>query len=84
MEALMEKQKNKPKPFKEKRPPLESYARYSGLAFQMFAIIGLGVFGGVKLDAWLAVGFPVFTVLLSIISVAAAIYAAVSDLLKKP
>ena len=74
---------SKPKPNKEPRPPLESYARYSSLAFQMFAIIGLGIFGGVKLDQWFKIGFPVFTVLLSIISVAAAIYTAVKDLLKK-
>jgi hypothetical protein len=73
----------KPKPDKEKRPPLESYARYSGLAFQMFAIIGLGIYGGYKLDEWLKIGFPVFTVLMSIISVGAAIYTAVKDLLKK-
>lgn len=79
----MKNQKNQPKPNKEKRPPLESYARYSSLAFQMFAIIGLGIFGGVKLDEWANIGFPVFTVLLSIISVAAAIYTAVKDLLKK-
>jgi len=80
----MENQNLKPKPFKEKRPPLESYARYSSLAFQMFAIIGLGIFGGVKLDQWLKMGFPVFTVILSILSVSAAIYTAVKDLLKKP
>lgn len=81
----MENQSNQPKPKtdKEKRPTLESYARYSGLAFQMFAIIGLGIFGGYKLDQWLKTGFPVFTVLMSIISVAAAIYTAVKDLLKK-
>jgi hypothetical protein len=48
----------------------------------MFAIIGIGIFGGVKLDQWLHLRFPVFTVLLSIISVAAAIYSAVKDLLK--
>jgi hypothetical protein len=49
----------------------------------MFAIIGIGVFGGVKLDQWLNLGFPVFTVLLSILSVAASIYTAVKDLLRK-
>jgi hypothetical protein len=49
----------------------------------MFAIIGLGIYGGVKLDQWLHLRFPVFTVLLSIISVGAAIYTAVKDLLKK-
>jgi len=75
--------KTKPKPDKEKKPTLESYARYSGLAFQMFAIIGLGIFGGVKLDQWMGIGFPVFTILLSIISVAAAIYTAVKDLIGK-
>ncbi len=82
----MKNQENKPKskPIKEKRPPLESYARYSGLAFEMFAIIGLGIFGGVKLDQWIETGFPVFTVLLAIISVAAAIYTAIKDLLRKP
>lgn len=79
----MENQKNPPKPVKENRPPLESYARYSSLAFQMFAIIGLGIFGGVKLDKWLNVGFPVFTVLFSLLSVAVAIYTAVKDLLRK-
>jgi F0F1-type ATP synthase assembly protein I len=73
----------KPKPDKEKRPPLESYARYSSLAFQMFAIIGLGIFGGVKLDQWLGIRIPVFTILFSIISVAAAIYFAIKDLIKK-
>ncbi len=79
----MENQNLKPKPSREKRPPLESYARYSGLAFQMFAIIGIGIFGGVKLDQWLNLGFPVCTVLLSILSVSAAIYFAVKDLLRK-
>jgi hypothetical protein len=81
----MKNQKNKPnqKPEKNKRPPLESYARYSNIAFQMFAIIGIGIFGGVKLDQWLHLRFPVFTVLLSILSVAAAIYSVVKDLLKK-
>ena len=73
---------SKPKPDKQNRPPLESYARYSSLAFQMFAIIGLGIYGGVKLDQWLHLRFQVFTVLLSIISVGAAIYTAVKDLLK--
>jgi hypothetical protein len=79
----MENLNNPPKPENNKRPPLENYARYSNLAFQMFAIIGIGVFGGVKLDQWLNLGFPVFTVLLSILSVAASIYTAVKDLLRK-
>lgn len=73
----------KPKQVKEKRPALESYARYSSLAFQMFAIIGIGIFGGVKLDSWLKLAFPAFTIVFAILSVSAAIYVAVKDLLKK-
>jgi len=49
----------------------------------MFAIIGIGIFGGFKLDQWLKTGFPVFTVLMSVISVASAIYSAIRGLLKK-
>jgi F0F1-type ATP synthase assembly protein I len=62
--------------------PLKAYARYSSIAFQMMAIILAGVFGGIKLDAWVNIGFPVFTVVLSLLSVFFAIYFVVRDLLK--
>jgi len=81
----MKNQSLKPKqslPEKE-RKQLDGYARYSNLAFQMFAIIGVGIFAGVKLDQWLKFEFPVFTVLFSILSVSAAIYSAIKDLLRK-
>lgn len=66
----------------KKRKPLEGYARYTNLAFQMAAIIGVGIFAGVKIDQWLHFEFPVFTLLFSILSVAAAIYSAIKDLLR--
>jgi hypothetical protein len=66
----------------KKRKPLEGYARYTNLAFQMFAIIGIGIFAGVKLDQWLNLQFPVFTLIFSILSVSAAIYSAIKDLLR--
>lgn len=69
-----------------KLPPkkqLEFYARYSSLALQMLVIIGLGVFAGVKLDEWLHLGFPVFTLVLSVLSVILSIYQATRGLLKK-
>jgi len=50
---------------------------------QELEIIGIGIFGGFKLDQWLKTGFPVFTVLMSVISVASAIYSAIRGLLKK-
>jgi hypothetical protein len=48
----------------------------------MIAIILIGVFGGVKLDEWLELTFPVFTVILSILSVFLAIYYAIKDFIK--
>ncbi|MBE9490932.1 MAG: AtpZ/AtpI family protein [Bacteroidetes bacterium] len=67
----------------QKKNNLNSYARYSSIALQMLVIILLGVFGGYKLDEWLNLSFPVFTVLLSLLSVALAIYTVVKDLIKK-
>jgi F0F1-type ATP synthase assembly protein I len=64
----------------QKKSYLNNYARYSSIAFQMLAIILLGVFGGYKLDGWLNT-IPVFTVLLSLLSVVIAIYSVVKDLL---
>jgi F0F1-type ATP synthase assembly protein I len=61
---------------------LNSYARYSGMAFQMLAIILAGVFAGFKLDGWLNTK-PVLTVVLSILAVVLSIYFATRDLLKK-
>ncbi len=63
--------------------PSFNYARYSSLAISMAAIIGLGIWGGIKLDELLVLKFPVFTVVLSVVSVGAAIYHAIKDLLKK-
>jgi hypothetical protein len=50
---------------------------------QMLVIIGIGVFGGYKLDKWLEFKIPIFTLLLSLLSVAAAIYLSVKDLIRK-
>jgi F0F1-type ATP synthase assembly protein I len=61
---------------------LSNYAKYSNLAFQMIAIILIGVFGGIKIDHWLTLNFPLFTVILSLLATGAAIYFAVKDLLK--
>jgi hypothetical protein len=48
----------------------------------MLLIILAGVFGGVKLDEWLELGAPVFTVVLSLLSVVLAIYYVTKDLLR--
>jgi F0F1-type ATP synthase assembly protein I len=66
----------------KKKNNLNNYAKYSSIALQMLVIILVGVFGGVKLDEWLNLSIPVFTVLLSLLSVAVAIYTVIKDLLK--
>jgi hypothetical protein len=61
---------------------INNYAKYSALAFQMAVIIGLGTFGGYKLDQLFGFKFKIFTIVLSLVSVIAAIYYAVKDFLK--
>lgn len=67
----------------DKNKPYFNYAKYSGMAFQMLAIILIGVFGGVKLDKYLGFQKPILTVLFSVASVILAIYQMVKDLLRK-
>jgi len=52
------------------------------MAIQMLVIILVGVFGGWKIDQWLQTT-PVFTAILSILSVFLSIYYVTRDLLKK-
>lgn len=70
-------------PSKKEKKALSSYARYSSVAFQMLVIILAGVFGGRELDKWLEWGFPVFTLVLTILAVFFAIYTVIKDLLRK-
>jgi F0F1-type ATP synthase assembly protein I len=48
----------------------------------MLIIILAGVFGGIKMDEWLKLRFPVFTVVFSILAVILAIYTVTRDLIK--
>lgn len=67
------------------RPPnkgLRDFGRYSGLAFQMVAIILLTTLGGVEIDKHTGWKTPVFTIILSLIGVFAAIYFSVKDFIK--
>ncbi len=79
---MLKNQNKQDKQTEEKKPPLYNYAKYSGIAFQMVAIILIGVFGGVKLDAYLQLKFPIFTVIFSLLSVFLSIYYVIKDLLK--
>ena len=52
---------------------LNSYAKYSSIGIQMFAIIGIGTFIGVKLDAHYSHGGKLWTILFSLASVIMAV-----------
>ncbi|MBW3544961.1 MAG: AtpZ/AtpI family protein [Bacteroidetes bacterium] len=82
MEAPKEKKQNqssKPK----KQDQLNSYLKYSGLAFQMIGVIVLAVWAGIKLDTWLDMRFPVFTIVLSLMSIAASLIITIKSLPKE-
>lgn len=67
---------------KDKGRPPNAFIRYSGMALQMGIIIALGVFGGQKLDEHFSTDSPIFTIVLSLIGVAAALYLTIKDLNK--
>lgn len=74
-----EKEKNQKKPLNR---GLKDYAKYTGIAFQMGAIIFLTTWGGIKLDDLAGFSKPVFTIILSLLGVFAAIYTAIKDFLR--
>ena len=67
--------------YQKPRKQVDDFIRYSSLAFEMIAIMGIGVFTGVKIDQWLSLAFPVFTLGLMILSVIGAIYYAIRKFL---
>lgn len=77
-------QTNQSSSTKKKQPDDKvSSMRYAGMATQMAVIITLGVLGGSKLDKYLELKTPIFTLVLSLLSVGVAIYLSIKDFLKK-
>jgi hypothetical protein len=62
---------------------LNNYARYTGMVFQMIVIIGIMAFVGVKLDERRGSETPIFTAILSLIGVLAALYTSLKDFIGK-
>ena len=65
----------------EKSSPIHQYATYSNLAFEMGAVIALGVFGGIKLDKLLNVS-PLFTIVCSLAGIAISLYLIIRSSIK--
>lgn len=70
------------KPEKKPHKPLNAYAKYSALGIQMAVIIGGGCYGGFKLDEYYHNTTPVFTIILSLISIGLAMYVVLKDFIK--
>lgn len=60
----------------------KNYARYGALAFQMAAIIGLTVWGGLWLDGLVGWKFPVFTIVLVLAALMGVIWSVYRSLQK--
>ncbi len=70
--------KNSPK------KPLDNYIRYSSMGIQMGATIFLLTWAGVKLDQYLALKFPAFTLFFALFSVAGVLYYFIKKISSKP
>ncbi len=68
----LKKQSIKPK--KPDDSPLKNYVRYTSLFIQMAIIIAAGTFGGYYIDKSIGLPYPVFTVVLSLGSIAIGLY----------
>ena len=62
---------------------MDEYAKYSGLVFQMAAIVVIGILGGIQLDKVLNLNHPFFTIFLTIVSSMIALYHLFHTILKK-
>jgi F0F1-type ATP synthase assembly protein I len=70
------------KPLDDATRKTSSYAQYSSLAFQMLGTIGLGVWGGIKLDEWLGNKTPIWTIVLALTAIGASLYLFIKGLPK--
>lgn len=75
----MENQKTKKK---QRKQPYLNYIKYSGLAFQMFAIIGIAVWAGFSLDNYFDLKFPAFAVSFVLLAVIGAMISVIKNLPK--
>lgn len=62
---------------------LSSYVTYSGMGFQMIAVIGIFMFIGYKIDEWRQSEKLLFTALLGMLGVCASLYLIISSLKSK-
>ena len=73
----------KPEKWKETRRTTNNYMKYSSLAFQMLGTIVAFTYGGYKLDEWQQNRIPVWTLVLSLLSIAGSLYMFIRSVTKE-
>ncbi len=68
--------------FEDEKQAARNYVRYTGIGFQMIAVIGLFTFIGYKIDQSRDSSQPLFTAVLSLIGVCIALYQVIRSLKK--
>ena len=68
---------------KEKQSQAKQYMKYSGIAFQMIAVLLLALWGGMKLDEKMGMENPIFTVVFLLLGVGGSMYLIIKGVTKK-
>jgi hypothetical protein len=64
----------------EKKPKsYNTLLKYSGLATQWLVMLGLAVWGGIKLDSYFVNSFPLLTILLPLLAICLALWKLIKD-----
>lgn len=61
---------------------LKKWAKYSGMAIEMMAIIAVGTWAGYKIDERRGADFPLWTLILSLVSVFSALYLTIRNVMR--
>ncbi len=61
----------------------KDWVRYTGLATEMMAAIGIAVFLGYKLDQWLGISFPLFLIIFPLLALGVTLWRLIKTLEKK-
>lgn len=73
----------KPENWKDSGRGTNTYVKYSSLAFQMLGTIVAFTYGGYKLDEWQQNKVPVWTLVLSLVSIAGSLYLFIRSVTKE-
>lgn len=64
------------------KPGANPFLRFTAIAFQMGALIGLGAWGGTELDEWAGNSKPIFTIILCLLAIGISLYLIIKEALK--